>query len=204
MYVVKSAALLKVRTPYTLNRMSPSPNRFMMKAMYHVDKDAMLEVIEQTEGSRLLGETIREKLLQRLASVSGDAYSTLRNLFDEIDKNRSNKLSRVEFEILMDRLEVNFSRKKWKQIYHEIDRNYDDEISFDEFFIFLFPNHDYAMANEIKRLKIVRSRIVQRQEILRSSVFGGKPNGSPQFDNILEKVPDPSVDVESATNDAAA
>lgn len=174
--------------------------------MYHVDKDAMLEVIEQTEGSRLLGETIREKLLQRLASVSGDAYSTLRNLFDEIDKNRSNKLSRVEFEILMDRLEVNFSRKKWKQIYHEIDRNYDDEISFDEFFIFLFPNHDYATANEIKRLKIVRSRIVQRQQDLRASIFSGKTKAiaSPQFDNILEKVPDTSADVESAPNNEAA
>lgn len=204
MYVVKSAALLKVRIVLISALFFSPSNRSMVQAMYHVDKDAMLEVIEQTEGSRLLGETIREKLLQRLASVSGDAYSTLRNLFDEIDKNRSNKLSRVEFEILMDRLEVNFSRKKWKQIYHEIDRNYDDEISFDEFFIFLFPNHDYATANEIKRLKIVRSRIVQRQQDLRSSIFGGKASATPQFDNILEKVPDASADVESAPNNEAA
>lgn len=168
MYVVKSAALLK--------------------AMYHVDKDVMLEVIEQTEGSRILGETIREKLLHRLSNVNEDAYTTLRNLFDEIDKNRSNKLSRVEFEMLMDRLEVNFSRKKWKQIYHEIDRNYDDEISFDEFFIFLFPNHDFATANEMKRLKLVRSRVAQKQkDLLRSSIFGNGDKGGLTFDNLLEK-----------------
>lgn len=168
MHVVKSAALLK--------------------AIYHVDNDAMLEVIEQTEGSRLLGETIREKLLHRLSRVEGDAYSILRSLFDEIDKNRSNKLSRVEFEILMDRLEVNFSRKKWKQIYHEIDRNYDDEISFDEFFIFLFPSHDFAQANEIKRLKIVRSRVLQRQHALMKAPLIGKGKRSNLiFDDILQK-----------------
>lgn len=148
----------------------------------------MLEVIEQTEGSRLLGETIREKLLHRLSRVEGDAYSILRNLFDEIDKNRSNKLSRVEFEILMDRLEVNFSRKKWKQIYHEIDRNYDDEISFDEFFIFLFPSHDFAQANEIKRLKIVRSRVIQRQNaLMKSSLIGKGKEGNLMFDDLQKE-----------------
>lgn len=141
-----------------------------LQAIYHVDKDAMLEVIEQTEGSRQLGETIRGKLLENLANIDGDAYTTLRNLFDEIDKNHSNKLSRVEFEVLMDRLDVNFSRKKWKQIYHEIDRNYDDEISFDEFFMFLFPQHDFATANELKRMKLVRHRVAQRSQKIRKTL----------------------------------
>lgn len=44
----------------------------------------------------------------------------------------------------MDRLDINFSRKKWKQIYHEIDRNYDDQVSFDEFILFLFPHNDVS------------------------------------------------------------
>jgi hypothetical protein len=44
-------------------------------------------------------------------------------------------------------------------IYREIDRNYDDQISFDELFLFLFPDHDEALAREIKRLKIVGDRV---------------------------------------------
>ncbi len=47
----------------------------------------------------------------------------------------------------MDRLEIHFSRKKWKQIYHEIDRNYDDQVSFDEFILFLFPDNDVSMVS---------------------------------------------------------
>ncbi len=46
----------------------------------------------------------------------------------------------------MDKLDINFSRKKWKQIYHEIDRNYDDQVSFDEFIFFLFPDNDISMV----------------------------------------------------------
>jgi hypothetical protein len=50
----------------------------------------------------------------------------------------------LEFESLMDRLNINFSRKKWKQIYHEIDRNYDDQVSFEEFVYFLFPDNNVS------------------------------------------------------------
>lgn len=35
----------------------------------------------------------------------------------------------MEFEILMDKLDISFSRKKWKHIYREIDRNFDDKVS---------------------------------------------------------------------------
>eukprot|EP00981_Chlorochromonas_danica_P006342 scaffold1365_cov163-Ochromonas_danica.AAC.32 len=138
----------------------------LLKAIYHIDKDAMLEVLEQTEGSRLLGETIREKLLSKL-DLMGDPYSELRNLFRSIDFDHSNRLSRLEFEILMDKLDINFSKRKWKQIYHEIDRNYDDEVSFDEFFFFLFPNHDVSVAMERKRLKIIRRRVAAKTVVAR-------------------------------------
>jgi len=40
-----------------------------------------------------------------------------------------------------------------------MDRNYDDQISFDELFLFLFPDHDEALAREIRRLKIVGDRV---------------------------------------------
>ena len=160
----------------------------------------MLEVIEQTEGSRQLGETIRAKLLAKLAIDVGDsedAFGLLRRLFNEIDKNGSNRLSRSEFELLMDRLEVSFSRKKWKQIYHEIDRNYDDEISFDEFFVFLFPNHELAAAQEVKRMKRIRHRVAQRsQKMLRFS-FGRMINNDDAASQSPSVHPSPSRDLES-------
>lgn len=43
-------------------------------------------------------------------------------------------------------MKITFSRKKWSPIFSEIDKNYDDEIAFEELFIFLFPNHDRALA----------------------------------------------------------
>ncbi len=89
----------------------------------------------------------------------GDPYTELRKLFWEIDCDHSNRLSRIEFEVLMDKLDINFSKRKWKQIYREIDRNYDDEVTFEEFFFFLFPNHDVSKAMEKKRMKIIRHRV---------------------------------------------
>ena len=40
-----------------------------------------------------------------------------------------------------------------------MDRNYDDAISFDELFLFLFPDHNDALARENKRLKVVGDRV---------------------------------------------
>ena len=63
-YIVKTAALLK--------------------AIHHIDNDAVLEVLEQTEGSQLLGATIRTKILDRLKEL-GEPQAELFNLFNEID-----------------------------------------------------------------------------------------------------------------------
>jgi hypothetical protein len=43
-------------------------------------------------------------------------------------------------------MKITFSKKKWAAIFAEIDKNYDDEIAFEELFVFLFPNHDKALA----------------------------------------------------------
>ena len=59
-------------------------------------------------------------------------------------------------------MEISFSRKKWERIFREIDRNYDSEISFQEFFLFLFPDHDLALALEMRRLKVISRRVASR------------------------------------------
>jgi len=133
MYVVRTSALLNSVTTF--------------------DNDSMLETIEQTDGTRLLGITMRESMLAKLHAM-GDPETQLKVLFDEIDDNGSNLLSRSEFQIFLEALGLTFSRKKWSQIFVEIDLNNDDEISFKELFLFLFPDNDTAKAEEIRRLKI--------------------------------------------------
>mmetsp|Transcript_1864 Transcript_1864/g.2574 ORF Transcript_1864/g.2574 Transcript_1864/m.2574 type:complete len:854 (-) Transcript_1864:88-2649(-) len=133
----------------------------ILKAITTLDSDAMLEVLEQTEGAKRLGEEIREKLLSRL-SIEGDPFTKLFSLFHEIDDDGSNKLSRVEFEDLMHELDVHFSRKKWNNIFSEIDKNFDDCISFDEFFMFLYPENDAVKYMEYKRMKTIRGRVTLR------------------------------------------
>ena len=61
-----------------------------------------------------------------------------------------------------------------------MDRNYDDSISFDELFLFLFPDHDVALAREKKRLKAVGDRVqryggITKREDTNRSV---RPNSS--------------------------
>mmetsp|Transcript_12320 Transcript_12320/g.16923 ORF Transcript_12320/g.16923 Transcript_12320/m.16923 type:complete len:799 (+) Transcript_12320:68-2464(+) len=133
----------------------------LLKGIAVIDNDALLEVLEQTEHARQLGDEIRDKLLTKL-SVGGDPISTLYNLFKEIDDDGSNKLSRLEFEDLLHEFNLSFSRKKMRQIFHEIDRNFDDSISFHEFFIFLFPDHDIAKQIERDRLEVIAQRVNAR------------------------------------------
>lgn len=133
MYIVRTSSLLSSVTTF--------------------DNDSMLETIEQTDGTRLLGISMRDSMLAKLHAM-GDPETQLKVLFDEIDDNGSNLLSRNEFQIFSEALGLTFSRKKWSQIFVEIDLNNDDEISFKELFLFLFPDNDTAKAEEIRRLKM--------------------------------------------------
>eukprot|EP00599_Poterioochromonas_sp_BG-1_P002308 CAMPEP_0173146440 /NCGR_PEP_ID=MMETSP1105-20130129/8499_1 /TAXON_ID=2985 /ORGANISM="Ochromonas sp., Strain BG-1" /LENGTH=569 /DNA_ID=CAMNT_0014060651 /DNA_START=1122 /DNA_END=2831 /DNA_ORIENTATION=+ len=130
----------------------------LLKSVSELDNDAVLEVIEQTEGSRLLGITMREKILSRLRDL-GEPQAELFTLFHEIDSSRNGSLSREEFAAFLNAIEINFSRKKWQQIFREIDLNYDDKITFEEFFLFLFPDHDVGLALEKRRMKLLGSRV---------------------------------------------
>eukprot|EP01036_Dinobryon_divergens_P025445 gene25445-33995_t len=141
-YVVKSSALLK--------------------AVYELDKDAMLEVMEQTEGSRLLGDMLKKELMSRVDVNLENPRSELYAIFSNIDDQGRNKLRRDEFEFFMHSVGIEFSRKKWQQIFREIDLTNDDLISFEEFFLFMCPDHDVAKALETRRKKIVKNRATKK------------------------------------------
>jgi hypothetical protein len=145
-YIVKTAALLK--------------------AIYEVDTDTMLEVIEETEAAQQLSEEVRERVLERLDATQEDPFDEIQRLYSEIDIDGTDALSRREFGLFMETMGVSFSNRKWEKIYKEIDRNYDNEISLNEFLLFLYPDHDKALSDENKRLKAISQRVMDRASTL--------------------------------------
>ena len=121
-YVVKSSALLKVRSlekSFILFNDDVIVFCWTFQAVYELDKDAMLEVMEQvsnqhdsiqktnlsktckptcqTEGSRLLGEMLKEKLLSRVEVSLDNPKSELYTIFSNIDdQGRSNLRYRTQ------------------------------------------------------------------------------------------------------------
>ncbi len=139
LYIVRTAALLKSITFF--------------------DSDVAKETIEEAEDIESLGEQLRERLNKKLTEIGGKHEQELKILFRQADDDGSMCLSRSEFQVMMEALDITYSKKRWAQIFKEIDRNFDDNISFEEFFLFIYPKNDNAIAAERKRLKIVRERV---------------------------------------------
>lgn len=130
----------------------------LLKAVSTLDKDIVEELLEDAEAAKNLSISLREKILSRLESVESPEEE-LKVLFQEIDINNSKSLSRSEFQIFLHDLDITFSRKRWVQIFKQIDRNFDDEISWEELFLFIFPDHNEARNAELQRLKRIRKSV---------------------------------------------
>ncbi len=131
----------------------------LLRAITFFDSDIAKETIEEAEDIQALGEQLRERLNKKLAEIGGKHEQELKILFRQADDDGSMCLSRSEFQVMMEALDITYSKKRWAQIFREIDRNFDDNISFEEFFLFIYPKNDNAIAAERKRLKIVRERV---------------------------------------------
>lgn len=142
-YVVKSAALLK--------------------AVLFIDHEVMEETMEQTETSHQLGTILREKVVAQLQEM-GDPETELFKLYRLMDHDGSNALSRKEFQMFLEAMGITFSRKRWQTIFRNVDRDFNNEISFEELVLFIFPTHKSAMAEENKRLKAAQNRVHHRMQ----------------------------------------
>jgi len=107
----------------------------LLKAVSEFDNDIVLEVIEETENSKILAKMVREKIVIRLRELSGNTHdiseglTALFKLFKQIDANGNGLLSREEFAEFLHAVDINFSRKKWNQIFRDIDLSHDDLVS---------------------------------------------------------------------------
>eukprot|EP01034_Spumella_vulgaris_P022121 gene22121-28226_t len=117
-----------------------------LQAMFQVDNEALLEVVEQTDSSRVLRETIHKKLHRQLVS-RGDPQAVVFDLFREVDGDEDGEIGRAEFAIYLNSLDVHFSRKKWQQVFRSMCVFRNKKLSFDEFSLFLFPTHGVVLVS---------------------------------------------------------
>lgn len=75
------------------------------------------------------------------------------------------------FQIFLQGLKITFSRLKWNQICHEIDRNADDDISYDELLLFTFPNSNVVQEPEKRRLHNIGQAMRERLAMMYSDVY---------------------------------
>ena len=146
LYVVKTAALLK--------------------AMYALDFESAEKVFKQIDGCRHLEIQIREKLLEKLRllnarDMTSDMEARAYKLFCDIDYDHSGVIARPEFSIYLSHMNISLNRKQWKATFRHIDSDANEYISFNEFFVFLYPEHFEARRLEQHRLEVIHERVDQ-------------------------------------------
>ena len=62
--------------------------------MIYLDQDALSQVIEETEASKVLGDEVRKSILRKLPKLS-DPETELKMLFQQISSEHSEHLSYV-------------------------------------------------------------------------------------------------------------
>jgi len=137
----------------------------LLMAVTQVDHDAVEEILEQTESAKFLQTEMREKILAKLEEI-GNPREELFNLFKSIDDNNSGLLSRNEFQIFLNELNITFSRRKWAQIFAEIDKDGSDELDYEELFLFIFPESNEAKKMEHRRRKEMENRVSRKADVL--------------------------------------
>lgn len=120
------------------------------------DYETLTSVVDEAEDINHIFEDIRIKLLNKMVSLGGDPLAKLTELFAMIDDNGNETLSREEFGLFIGSCGIHFSARKWIQIFQKIDLNCDDQISLNEFKLFLFPEDSGAYAEEIERIKSIK------------------------------------------------
>jgi hypothetical protein len=100
----------------------------MLASIHAVDCDAILEVLEQTEGAVVLSALIKRKVIALLGEMGPDPQAELVNLFSQIDSDGSGSISRDEFAEYMNSIEIHFDRRRWMQVFRSIDTTFDNKV----------------------------------------------------------------------------
>ena len=106
-----------------------------LRAITTFDAECVHQTIEQSEQSKELGDNLRISILKALGVKQNPDRATfekeveeIRAMFSSINERDELILTRAEFQIFLRKLGIDFSDKKWKRIFREIDRNHDDAV----------------------------------------------------------------------------
>eukprot|EP01032_Pedospumella_encystans_P007663 gene7663-9168_t len=171
----------------------------MLSAIHAVDCDAILEVLEQTEGARALSALMREKVMALLNEMGDDPEVELYNLFAEVDSDHSGAISRDEFAEYMNSIEIHFDRRRWMQVFRGIDTTFDNKITFEEFFVFMFPSTSHGKELQQKKERALQESLTKRSE-QRLAELSHYSRSSSRFSYTPPPAPQPTGPVGSGSN----
>lgn len=136
----------------------------LLHAIVILDREVVEETIEKKADSARVAQVLRDRLIEQLDGF-GDAdvppEVQLRNLFNVIDEDNSKFLTREELQHFLQGIRISFTKRRWDQIFHEIDANFDDEITFDELLLFVFPHVNAGQEQERRRLQAIGGHLVK-------------------------------------------
>lgn len=149
----------------------------IIMGIIQLDADVVEKILEEEEDVQHLGVAVRDKIVRRLQSIDSthSPEQSVFNVFQAMDIDNSNKLSRLEFKEALQAMRIKFSKNRWREIFRIIDSDYDGNITLKELFIFLFPNSNYT--KEYREKEIIDNSIkdyeIQRWKEQRSKLKGG-------------------------------
>ena len=135
----------------------------LLHAIVILDREVVEETIEKRADSARVAQVLRDRLIEQLDIHSDVAPEILlKNLFDVIDEDNSKFLTREELQHFLQGIRISFTKRRWDQIFHEIDANFDDEITFDELLLFVFPDVNAGQEQERRRLQAIGGRLASK------------------------------------------
>jgi hypothetical protein len=131
----------------------------LLLAVKEINQEVLYEVLQETVETNQLMDHLRVKILTQLQKKlerTGIMDATpfllkplVLRLFDEIDRDHSGYIDKTEFRILLRKLHVTYSDKRFKLLYRGIDESNAGGISFEELNDFLFPDDHLHKGNSV-------------------------------------------------------
>ena len=116
-------------------------------SFYKLDPEILGRVIEENEELQNIENLLREKLTNKIKHSTEQFNQTaeiaLLQLFDEIqgmDGNDDGYITKHEFRILLNRLNIYFTKRRFDDAFGMIDTQVDGMITLTEFHAFIFPS----------------------------------------------------------------
>lgn len=123
-----------------------------IEAIIELNLDAMNEVLENEEDTKNIVAEFRDKIQTLLTSFRPDEMLTIHGrkqimleLFEEIDKDDSGNIEKIEFRFVLKALNLLYSDKRFELLFSFADKNFENRLNLQEMTNLVF--HPYQMVD---------------------------------------------------------